>query len=195
MNGKTELADSQGLADSETISKEVVFRGKIWNVVRRVFRFHGEETAREYIEHTGAVAVIAINDLDEVLLIKQYRAPVNEYLYEVPAGLLDVAGEDKLAAAKRELLEETDYSAEEWELLQVFYTTPGSSSESIAIYVARGLQMVDHSFDRTAEEKHMEVSWIPFAEVLKAVQSSQVKSPTLVVGILSLAAKRQAENV
>lgn len=194
MNDKTELSDRKGLADSETQAKEVVFRGKIWNVVRKVFNFHGESIAREYIEHPGAVAVLALNDLDEVLLINQYRAPVNQHLFEFPAGLLDVDGENHLEAAKRELLEETDYSAGQWELLQIFHTTPGSSSETIAIYLARELEKVDHYFARTAEEKHIEISWVPFEKVLAQVQHSKLRSPTLVVGVLALAAKRQATN-
>jgi ADP-ribose pyrophosphatase len=194
MNDKSELSDRAGLPESSTLSKEVVFRGKIWNVVRRVFNLHGESIAREYIEHPGAVAVLALNDSDEVLLINQYRAPVNQHLYEFPAGLLDVDGENHLEAAKRELLEETDYAAGQWELLQIFHTTPGSSSESIAIYLARELEQVEHNFARTAEEKHIEVSWVPFQDVLSAVQHSKLRSPTLVVGILALAAKRQASD-
>lgn len=194
MDYKNELVDRAGLPDSNTTAKEVVFRGKIWNVVRKVFNFHGESIAREYIEHPGAVAVLALNDSDEVLLINQYRAPVNQYLYEFPAGHLDVDGENHLEAAKRELLEETDYAADNWELLQIFHTTPGSSSETIAIYLARNLTKVEHNFARTAEEKHIEISWIPFAQVLTQVQRSQLKSPTLVVGILALAHRRQANN-
>lgn len=190
MTNRDELADRTGLSNSETVGKEVVFRGKIWNVVRKIFNFHGEEIAREYIEHPGAVAVLAINEADEVLLIKQFRAPVNQYLYEFPAGLLDVDGENHLEAAKRELAEETDYAAQDWELLQIFHTTPGSSSETIAIYLARNLAKVEHNFARTAEEKHIEVTWIPFHDVLDAVQHSKLRSPTMVVGILALAAKR-----
>ncbi len=185
------LADLKGLDDSSITNKDVVFKGAIWNIISKTFRFHDQELTRQYVEHPGAVAVIAINDNDEVLLINQYRAPVNEFLFEIPAGLLDVAGEGKLDAAKRELLEETDYRAEHWEVLQVFYTTPGSSSEAITIYLATGLEKGTDVFDRTGEEKHMESSWVVFDDVLQGVLDSRLKCPTLVVGMLALAQRRK----
>jgi ADP-ribose pyrophosphatase len=185
------LADRKGLDEGSVTKKEIAFKGAIWNIISKTFRFHDQELTRQYVEHPGAVAVIALNDKDEVLLINQYRAPVNEFLYEIPAGLLDVSGEDKLDAAKRELLEETDYFAKKWELLQVFYTTPGSSSEAITIYLASDLEKSDEEFDRTGEEKHMETSWVSFDEVLQGVLDSRLKCPTLVVGILALAQRRK----
>ena len=185
------LADRAGLDESSTTKSEVVFRGKIWNIISKTFKFFEQSLTREYVEHPGAVAVIALNENDEVLLINQYRAPVNEYLYEVPAGLLDVAGEEKLEAAKRELLEETDYLANNWELLQIFYTTPGSSSEEITIYLASDIHKSFEVFDRTGEEKHMEIKWVSFDEVLDGVVSSKLKSPTLVLGVLALAQRRK----
>lgn len=189
MSDQRNLSDAIGLPEVNQLDKQTVFSGRIWNVVRSKFNFYGEEISREYIEHPGAVAVFALNSSNEVLLIRQYRAPVNEFLLEIPAGLLDVAGEDKLDTAKRELREEADYAAKDWELLQEFHTTPGSSSETITIFLARGLTPLLEKFDRSAEEKHLEVSWVPFAELLSAVRSSAVKSPTLVVATLAFAAK------
>ncbi len=189
MSDQRNLSDAIGLPEVNQLDKQTVFSGRIWNVVRSKFNFYGEEISREYIEHPGAVAVFALNSSNEVLLIRQYRAPVNEFLLEIPAGLLDVAGEDKLDTAKRELREEADYAAKDWELLQEFHTTPGSSSETITIFLARELTPLAEKFDRSAEEKHLEVSWVPFAELLSAVKSSAVKSPTLVVATLAFAAK------
>lgn len=189
MSDQRNLSDAIGLPEVNQLDKQTVFSGRIWNVVRSKFNFYGEEISREYIEHPGAVAVFALNSSNEVLLIRQYRAPVNEFLLEIPAGLLDVAGEDKLDTAKRELREEADYAAKDWELLQEFHTTPGSSSETITIFLARELTPLAEKFDRSAEEKHLEVSWVPFAELLSAVRSSAVKSPTLVVATLAFAAK------
>lgn len=185
------LADRSGLDESSTIKSEIVFRGKIWNIVSRTFNFFDQILTREYVDHPGAVAVIAINENDEVLLINQYRAPVNEYLYEIPAGLLDVQDEEKLDAAKRELLEETDYLAKNWDLLQVFYTTPGSSSEEISIFLATDVSKSGEVFDRIGEEKHMEINWVGFTEVLEGVMDSKLKSPSLVLGILALAQRRK----
>lgn len=189
-NEEFQLSDQLGLGKDAEISLEQAFIGKIWNVVRKSFKFQDEVLVREFIAHRGAVAVLALNEKDEVLLIKQYRAPVNEYLYEMPAGLRDHDGEDDLVAAKRELAEETDYQATDWSHLHSFYTTPGSSSEVIEIFLARGLSKTEVEFERTGEEKGMVPIWVPFEKVLKAVSSSKLKSPTLVVAVLSLAAQR-----
>ena len=189
-NEEFQLSDQLGLGKDAEISLEQAFIGKIWNIVRKTFKFQDEVLVREFIAHRGAVAVLALNEKDEVLLIKQYRAPVNEYLYEMPAGLRDHDGEDDLVAAKRELAEETDYQATDWSHLHSFYTTPGSSSEVIEIFLARGLSKTEVEFERTGEEKGMVPIWVPFEKVLKAVSSSKLKSPTLVVAVLSLAAQR-----
>ena len=189
-NEDIQLSDQLGLGKDAEISLEQAFIGKIWNVVRKTFNFQDEVLVREFIAHRGAVAVLALNEKDEVLLIKQYRAPVNEYLYEMPAGLRDHDGEDDLVAAKRELAEETDYQATDWSHLHSFYTTPGSSSEVIEIFLARGLSKTEVEFERTGEEKGMVPIWVPFEKVLEAVSSSKLKSPTLVVAVLSLAAQR-----
>jgi ADP-ribose pyrophosphatase len=189
-NEDFQLSDQLGLDKETEISLEQAFIGKIWNVVRKTFKFQDEILVREYIAHRGAVAVLALNEKDEVLLIKQYRAPVNQYLYEMPAGLRDHDGEDDLVAAKRELAEEADYQATDWSHLHSFYTTPGSSSEIIEIFLAKKLSKTEVAFERTGEEKGMVPIWIPFQEVLAAVKASKLKSPTLVVAVLSLAARR-----
>ena len=193
-NKPQELSDEKGLPDSAVLNTAVVFKGKIWNVVSKRFEFQGEELTREYIQHPGAVAVLAINEEDEVLLIKQYRAPVNEYLCEMPAGLRDEEDESDLESAQRELSEEADYKADTWTHLHSFYTTPGSSSEVIEIFLAQDLSPTGTSFDRTSEERGMVPIWIPFKDVLSSVMQSRTKSPTLVVAVLALAARRNSES-
>jgi ADP-ribose pyrophosphatase len=188
------ISDEEGLPESAVKKVEVSFAGKIWNVVSKTFSFQGEELTREYIAHPGAVAVLAINDNDEVLLLKQYRAPVNQYLYEMPAGLRDLTDVNDIEAAKRELAEEADYQAGKWTHLHSFYTTPGSSSEVIEIFLAEDLSHTGSTFDRTSEEKGMVPIWVPFIEVLHAVMESKTKSPTLVVAVLALAARRNAKG-
>jgi ADP-ribose pyrophosphatase len=188
------ISDQVGLPNSATKDLETVFSGRVWDIVRKSFDFEGEVLAREYINHPGAVAVLAINELDEVLLIKQYRAPVNEFLYEMPAGIRDSEDESDLASAKRELAEETDYQANSWSHLQSFYTTPGSSSEIIEIFLAKELSPTGTTFERTSEEKTMVPIWVPFAEVLQAVMTSKTRSPTLVVAVLSYAAQRNQDG-
>jgi len=188
------ISDEGGLPSSAIRDLETVFDGRVWDVVSKTFDFENEVLVREYIKHPGAVAVLAINELDEVLLIKQYRAPVNEFLYEMPAGIRDSADESDLHSAQRELAEETDYQANSWSHLHSFYTTPGSSSEIIEIFLAQDLNPTGTTFERTSEEKTMIPIWVPFTDVLQAVMTSKVKSPTLVVAVLSFAAQRNQDG-
>ena len=145
--------------------------------------------AGDAVSHPGAVAVIALNDAGEVLLINQYRHPVREYLWEIPAGLLDVPGEAKLEAAKRELLEETGYIAAEWSDLIEFHTTPGGNNETIAIFLAKGLRHQGHDFELEGEETDMDLAWVPLEEAVSSVLTSQMRSPSAAVGLMALALK------
>jgi 8-oxo-dGDP phosphatase len=172
------------------ISKsEVVFEGKIWDIKRESFDYNGETLVREFVAHPGAVAVMALNDSDELLMINQYRHPVREYLWEIPAGLLDIPGESKLEAAKRELLEETGYIADSWSDLIEFHTTPGGNNETIAIFLARDLRHQGHDLALEGEETDMQVAWIPLGEALESVLSSEMRSPSAAVGIMAAAHK------
>ena len=168
-------------------SREVVFRGKIWDVVSETFDYKGQHLVREFVAHPGAVAIIALNDRQEILLIKQYRQPVREYLWEIPAGLLDVAGESRLEAAKRELLEESGYIAEDWQELIEFHTTPGGNNETISIFLAKNLRLQGHDIPLEGEEVDLEISWVPLAKALKSVLQSQMRSPSAGYAIMALA--------
>lgn len=170
-------------------SSRLIHKGMVWDLVSDTFDFNGEELTREYVKHTGAVAVLTINDRDELLLLKQYRRPVRSYLLEFPAGLLDVPGEPKLDCAKRELAEEANYQASHWEELISFQTTPGGSSENVTIFVAKGLSEASSEFVTSGEEKDMPQSWVPIIEALESVLRSEIQSPTAVVGIMAYALK------
>jgi ADP-ribose pyrophosphatase len=172
-------------------SSEVVFDGMIWNVKRESFDFANETLTREFVEHPGAVAVVAINDENQVLMIRQYRHPVGEFLWEIPAGLLDVEGESELLAAERELLEETGYRAAEIEPLIDFYATPGGNSEMIRVFVARGLEFVGRPAEQEGEERQLIVEWVDLSSALDSVLKSEIKSPSAAVGIMALALQRK----
>jgi ADP-ribose pyrophosphatase len=176
-------------ANFEVVSSEVAFVGKIWNVVRESFHFGSQTLTREFVAHPGAVAVLALNEHNEVLLLRQYRHPVRAYLWEIPAGLLDVAGESRAAAAQRELLEETGYRAGSIEPLTEFFTTPGGNSETIWIFLAKNLEFVGHDFELEGEELDLEVRWVPLAQALQSVVRADIKSPSAVVAVLALAAR------
>ncbi len=168
---------------------EVVFHGKIWDITRETFDYNGEPLVREFVSHPGAVAVIAMNESAEVLLINQYRHPVREFLWEIPAGLLDVPGESKLEAAKRELLEETGYVAEGWSELIEFHTTPGGNNETISVFLAKDLRHQGHDLELEGEETDMELAWVSLAEAVNSVLASRMRSPSAAVGLMALALK------
>jgi ADP-ribose pyrophosphatase len=175
----------------EIVSSETVFEGAIWNVRRDVFRYNGEEITREYVDHTGAVAILAMDEDDRVLLIRQYRHPVRHRDWEIPAGLLDQHAEDPLTAAKRELGEETDLQAEEWNVLADVFTSPGGNDESIRIYLARGVSSTGSPFDREAEEADIEVKWVSLDDAVDAVLQRRVHNAPLIIALLAARTARE----
>jgi 8-oxo-dGDP phosphatase len=177
------------------VAAKTVFEGLVWDVRRDTVDLgDGQTVTREVIVHTGAVGVIALNAADDVLLLRQYRHPVSSYLWEPPAGLLDIAGEDALACVQRELFEEADLRADEWHVLLDFYNTPGGSTESFRCYLARGLHEVPAAerHVREDEERDMAVSWVPLDEALGLVLAGRLHNPAAVSGILAAAAARAA---
>ncbi|SEA98389.1 NUDIX domain-containing protein [Leifsonia sp. 21MFCrub1.1] len=169
----------------EIVSSETVFDGAIWNVRRDVFLYNGDEITREYVDHTGAVAVLALDDDGRVLLIRQYRHPVRHRDWEIPAGLLDMTGESPLSAAQRELGEEADLRADEWNVLADVFTSPGGNDEAIRIYLARGIHSTGTAFAREAEEADIEVRWVPLDEAVDAVLQRRVHNAPLIIALLT----------
>ena len=182
------LQDEPSFAPVE--SSAVAFAGKVWDVRRDSFDFNGEPIVREYVDHTGAVAILALDENDRVLLIKQYRHPVRAREWEIPAGLLDISGEHPLVAAQRELAEEADLVATEWNVLSEFYTSPGGSTEAIRIYLARGLSATAEPFAREAEEADMELRWVSLDDCVDAVLARRVQNPSLVLAVMTAHASR-----
>lgn len=181
------LAD---LADPvETLETARVFTGKVWDLRRDRFRFGGEELVREYVDHTGAVAVLARDADDRVLLINQYRHPIRSRDWELPAGLLDVEGEDPLVAARRELAEEADVEAAEWRELISFATSPGGSDEVVTVYEARGLTATPEAFARSGEEAELVLRWVPLPEVVEAALAGRLRNSILLIAVLAAHAR------
>lgn len=170
--------------------RAVLHRGRVWDVTRETFDYNGDALVREVIEHPGAVAVLPLDAEDRVLLIQQYRHPVRQRLWEIPAGLLDVPGEPPLAAAQRELAEEADLVATEWQVLADFFNSPGGSNEGIRVFLARGLSATAEPFPRTEEEADMARRWVPLDAVVEAVLQGRLQSPTAAIGALAAAAAR-----
>lgn len=177
-------------ASFEVTRSETAFTGKVWNIRRDEVSYGGGTMVREYMDHTGAVAVLALDEHDRMLLIKQYRHPVRMREWEIPAGLLDVAEEDAHAAAARELAEEADLVAARWDVLAEFATSPGGSDESIRIYLARELSAAAETFARTEEEADIEVRWVALDDVVDAILARRVQNPSLIVGAMTAYAAR-----
>jgi 8-oxo-dGTP pyrophosphatase MutT (NUDIX family) len=183
--------DDAVLADEPSpqrvVRSDVVFDGAVWNVQRDRFAYGDTEIVREYVAHTGAVAVLALDDDGRMLLIKQYRHPIAMRDWELPAGLLDIEGEDPLVAAQRELAEEVDLQATEWTPLIELFTSPGGSDELVRVYLARGLSTIEHDFERDAEEADMESRWVPVEGVLDAIRAGRIRNGILLAAAFALA--------
>jgi 8-oxo-dGDP phosphatase len=154
----------------------------------------GEVVGRDVLEHPGAVAVLALDADEQVLMIRQYRHPVGRLLWEIPAGLRDVAGEPLRATAERELLEEAGCRAAQWWVLTDSYSSPGISTERIRIFLARGLALVpesERSYVPEHEEAHLEVAWVPLDEAVARVLAGDLHNGVTALGILAAYAARQ----
>lgn len=172
---------------------QILHHGMVWDLVRDTVDFApGVRFDREYVRHPGAVAVLALDDADRMLLIRQYRHPARRTLWEIPAGLLDIDGEAPRAAAVRELREEADLDAAQVEPLIDVRPTPGGSDEVIRIYRATGVCPAPvEDFERVDEEAELEVRWERVDVVARAILAGDLTSGTLVTGVLALLARRR----
>ncbi len=174
------------------VSSERVFEGRVWDVRRDAIEYGDGTITRDYVDHTGAVAILALDDDGRVLLIKQYRHPNGYRDWEIPAGLLDIDGESPVVAAQRELAEEVDLVAEQWDLLSEIVTSPGGSNEVVRVYLARGLRAADDVFDRMEEEADLETRWVDLDAAVGAVLSRDIANGILGYALLSAQASRAA---
>ncbi|MEV7769089.1 NUDIX hydrolase [Microbacterium sp. NPDC086615] len=180
-----ELRDER--VDLEIISTDLVYEGAVWNVRSDTVRYGDGQMTRQYVEHPGAAAVVAIDDDGRVVLIQQYRHPIKERDWEIPAGLLDVAGEPPIETAKRELTEEVDLEADRWQHLISMHTTPGGNDEVVHVFLARGLRSVETDYEREHEESDMRVERVPLAEVVDGVLAGRLRNGILATGALAAA--------
>ena len=153
------------------LSSEMKFDGKLIKVTYDVAEVNGKEAWREVVHHPGASAVVAIDEENRIIMEKQFRYALNDYLLEIPAGKLD-AGEDPLVCAKRELEEETGIIASEWISLGTIATSPGFCNEVIHLYVAKGLSKGKIHWD---EDEYVEVERYTFDELLQRIKEEKIK--------------------
>ena len=153
------------------LSSEKKFDGKLIKVTYDVAEVNGKEAWREVVHHPGASAVVAIDEENRIIMEKQFRYALNDYLLEIPAGKLD-AGEDPLVCAKRELEEETGIIASEWISLGTIATSPGFCNEVIHLYIAKGLSKGEIHWD---EDEYVEVERYTFDELLQRIKEERIK--------------------
>ncbi|MGI5168975.1 NUDIX domain-containing protein [Spirillospora sp. CA-253888] len=178
-------------------SSEQRFDGHVFNVRRDRVVMPGargtEVVGRDVIEHLGSVGILAMDERDRVLLLRQYRHPVGRLLWEIPAGLRDVPDEPLQKLAERELLEEAGYRADRWDTLVDVHPSPGMSDERSRIFLARGLTEVpvdQIDFERVHEEADMPVVWVPLEEAVAKVLAGHVHNMLACLGVLALNAAR-----
>lgn len=189
----TEIRDQH--VPVQTLSSREVFSGKVFGIQRDelVLNEAQEPILREYMSHPGAVVIVALRGdggEEEILLERQYRHPVKALLWEIPAGLLDIPGEDPRVAAQRELAEEADLVAKRWDVLVDYFTSPGGSTEPLRIFLARDLRDADEAFEREDEEATMEYAWVGLDDALTMVLDGRLHNPSAVIGVLATHAAR-----
>jgi NTP pyrophosphohydrolases including oxidative damage repair enzymes len=179
--------------EAEVVSSDLVYEGLVWDVRSDTVRYGDGEIVRQYVDHPGAAAVVAIDDEERVALIQQYRHPIRHRDWEIPAGLLDVPGEPPIETARRELEEEVDLRAESIEPLVSIFTTPGGNDEVVHIFLARGLTSAPHTHVREQEEADIRLEWVPLRDAVDAVLAGRMRNGILASGVLA-AAERLRRN-
>jgi 8-oxo-dGDP phosphatase len=171
------------------VSSAELFRGRLITVRADKVRMPDNNLAeRELVIHPGAVAVLALDDASQVLLIRQYRHPVGRLLWEIPAGLRDVAGEPPWQTARRELLEEASYRARDWRVLADYFSSPGYSNERLRVYLARDLEFVpeaERDFVPEDEETQLVSTWLPLDEAVRKVFAGDLHNGVAALAIMA----------
>jgi 8-oxo-dGTP pyrophosphatase MutT (NUDIX family) len=176
--------------DFETADSETLYVGKIFALRADEVRMPGGNTARrEVVEHYGAVAVLAMDDDGNIVMVYQYRHPVGRRLWELPAGLLDMGGEPPHITAARELEEEAGLSARNWRVLVDLVSSPGFSDESVRVYLATDLSDVGRP-DAHDEEADLVVRWFPLDDAVRMTLNGEIVNAIAVSGILAAHAVR-----
>ncbi|WP_297137084.1 NUDIX hydrolase [Terrisporobacter sp.] len=164
-----------------TVSSDLIYTGKTIQLrVDTVEVPNKGYQKREIIEHNGAVAIVAITEDNKIVLVKQYRKAIEQFLYELPAGKVEI-GETPLDCAIRELKEETGYSVDSLKLIHKYYTTPGFSNQLVFIYLAKGLTPGESKLD---EDEFLEVCEIDIEDAYKMVYENEICDSKTVIGLL-----------
>jgi ADP-ribose pyrophosphatase len=171
---------------ARVLSSRDSYRGPVfWVTTDDVLEPTGVRVRRDVVRHSGSVVVLAVDDQPSqprVLLEKQYRHAAGQFLYELPAGRID-EGENELKAAKRELLEETGYSARSWKRILHFWASPGFVAEAMSIYLARDLTL---GTAQPEDDEVIEISMVPLGKAVSMIMRGEIQDAKTIAGVLWL---------
>ena len=166
--------------EEKTISSREIFQGRIVKLrVDTVVLPDSRQSTREVVEHAGAVAIIALDEKGDIIMVRQYRKPVEEVLLEIPAGTLE-ANEDPLLCAQRELQEETGFTANHWEKILSYYSAPGFSNERLHLYLASGLSEGE---GHTDDDEFIEVVRLTLQDAYQLIFDGRIQDGKSIIGI------------
>ena len=187
------MRKSTSASKARLVSSRTVYRGPVfWVTTDHVLEPGGVKVRRDLIHHSGSVVVLAVDDsvsVPRVLLERQYRHAAKDFLWELPAGRID-AGEQELAAAKRELIEETGYRADRWRRILKFYASPGFVAETMSVFLATGLR------EGEAEPEDDEIihkRMVPLPTVVKMILNGTIRDAKTISSVLWLDHVRRAK--
>lgn len=169
------------IVEEKTISSDRIYTGKVVSLKVDTVEIERQGyQKREIVEHGGAVGVVALTDDNKVVLVKQFRKPIEKVLWEIPAGKLEM-GENPKDCAIRELKEETGYSADNFKLIHKFFTSAGFCNEKIYIYLATGLTPGECKFD---EDENIDTYELDLEEVYSMIKKNEIEDAKTSIGIL-----------
>lgn len=175
------MSELEELREEQTFSKQI-FDGEVLHVYFDEIKLpNGKSATRELIKHVGAVCVVPMTDDGKVVMERQFRYPIHRVLTEIPAGKLNSKEEDRLEAIKRELREETGYTADSWVSLGEYLPAPAYADELITMYLARGLHMGERDLD---EDEFLNLYEVPMEELVKDIMDGKIKDGKTQVAIL-----------
>lgn len=178
------MTEYEQLCEKKLTSEEK-FKGKVLHVTKDTVELpNGNSATREVVRHIGAVCVVPVDEEGNVVMERQFRYPINSVISEIPAGKLDDPSEDRLSAAKRELREETGYTADEWTDIGLYHPAAAYSDETITIYLARGLHKGERSLD---EDEFLNVELIPLKKLADEVVKGNITDGKTQVALLKAA--------
>ena len=179
----------------EVISSKLSYEGPLFRVYTDEIVENGRKVSRDVVRHNGSVVILAIDDTKSkrdplVVMERQYRHAANEYLLEVPAGKME-EGENPLAGAKRELLEETGFKAKRWRKMARYFASPGFLGEWMQVFIAEGLTLGDA---QPEYDEQLEIEMVPLSRLLRMIEEGKIYDGKTLISVMLYARLRQAEK-